>query len=96
MEYIISENELIDYTSRVIEDGSKSLIGTLYKAFLKSKQPVELMAEGEVMANPDYSPVMVGQTVIADTGMTMGLFNKFQELDNQHIKIYIQKLNDRK
>jgi len=85
MKYIIDEDEIRIIRSRLeLEE------------FLAGKQPVELVAEGEVMVNPDYSPVMVGQTVIADTGMTMSLFNKFQELDNQHIKIYIQKLNDRK
>jgi len=55
MEYIISEEELIDYTFKVVDDDGKSLIGTLYKDFLKSKQPVELVAEGKIIiVSGDY------------------------------------------
>ena len=86
MEYIISEIERAIIVSAL----EVSPVGKDIQKLLKSKQPVKVLAGGEVIVNPDYSTVMVGEIVIADTGMTMSLFNKFQELDEHKIKIYIQ------
>ena len=85
MEYIISEEELIDYTSKVKEDNGKSLIGTLYKDFLKSKQPIELVAE--------IKPVNK-VTKLLDIAARIDSVTKeiYYNLDiGNNIKIYIQK-----
>ncbi len=90
MDYIISEEELKRLVSICNHDFKYESISmdSDIKDFLQSKQPVELMAEGEVKVSyKDDMEVSVGDTLLKDT------LSKYQN-KGQNIKIYIQKVKE--
>ena len=74
MQYVISKEELwkVKYEHRFYED------------FTKSKQPVELVAEGEVIFDDEDDELWIGE------GETW-LHGEFKNLEGQNIKLYTAK-----
>ena len=71
--YIVSEEELKNW-----------LRNDEIEVFLKSKQPVELVAEGEVIFDDEDDELWIGE------GETW-LHGEFKNLEGQNIKLYIAK-----
>ena len=80
MEYIISEDNLIDFVFAVLKNTDR-LVGLHVKDFLKSKQPVEVLIKYTMKKGENLSQVL--WQLIED---------RYKSGDN--IKIYIQKVNE--
>ena len=91
MEYIISEEELRNYTSKQLDtyENCTKLAIDILQDFLKFKQPVELVASGKI-SDTVGGVKNTGIFKIEDEPTLINTI--FKKFNNQNIKIYIQKI----
>lgn len=92
MNYLISEEELKDYLNDVngVQQMGYEVVETIVNGFLKSKQPISLLAEGQVYITNDERPYMdfkkgFGRTYLEDLFYTYGN-------DTHKIRIYVERV----
>ncbi len=93
--YIISEGELREFCTMIWYMGDSEIIKPEVKDFLKSKQPVELVAEGEVMSEISGENKYKSIEVNNPCGGHFGYIDTSID-DGKDIKIYIQKAKEKK
>ena len=86
-DYLVSEEELKKYTRKYYTDDYKEKADNDTSDFLKSKQPVELLAEGEVVK----SETMFAEAVIKDGNNFYAISSFLDRFDGNNIKLYIVK-----